>query len=139
MTALPSLADARRLAQEATDGPWEWHGYGTAGATLARPNLPYHELNILKTTDDWPPSEPDAEFMAASRDLVPAMERAIRAVLAEHHRAVAYGVAVCDTCSQVKDADEWDDPNDSPIPSWLPWPCPTVRAITEHVSIEDQS
>lgn len=65
-----------------------------------------------------------------------AMRAAIDGVLAAHKPAVAYGVAVCATCSQVKDADEWDDPSDSPVASWLPWPCPTVRAITEHIDVE---
>jgi hypothetical protein len=67
----------------------------------------------------------------AARTDIPAMHAALTAVLALHVEGRAYGVRVCMTCSQVKDADEWDDPADSPIPSWLPYPCPTVRAIND--------
>ncbi|HUX69109.1 MAG TPA: hypothetical protein VMV41_01210 [Cellulomonadaceae bacterium] len=79
---------------------------------------------IARMSDDGYREDHTSELVAA-----------LRAVLAEHRQAVAYGVAVCDTCSQVKDADEWDDPDDSPIASWLPWPCPTVAAITTALDV----
>lgn len=114
--------NAGRLdAIEARHGDW----YGQTGAGV------WADLH-----GEWADMRADTveqQVMARQivRNDVPALVAALRAVLAEHHRAVAYGVAVCDTCSQVKDEDEWDDPNDSPIASWLPWPCPTVRAVTE--------
>lgn len=66
--------------------------------------------------------------------LVEQVERlsaAVEAVRALHVRATAYGVAVCTMCAQVKDDDEWDDPDDeyAPVASWVPWPCETIRAL----------
>jgi len=68
--------ELRRLAQEATSGPWDWHptlpGPRDNGSmTLATPGpvfhgFPTHELNILKTTPDWAPTPADAAFIAAT-------------------------------------------------------------------------
>ena len=72
------LAEIEARANAATQGPWEWHPYMGSGATLAKPNHPFHELNILKTTDDWPPVAADAEFIAAARNDVPALLAEVR-------------------------------------------------------------
>ena len=72
------LAEIEARANAATQGPWEWHPYMGSGATLAKPNHPFHELNILKTTDDWPPIAPDADFIAAARTDVPALLAEVR-------------------------------------------------------------
>ena len=72
------LAEIEARANAATQGPWEWHPYMGSGATLAKPNHPFHELNILKTTDDWPPVAADAEFIAAARTDVPALLAEVR-------------------------------------------------------------
>lgn len=73
----------RAIADAATPGPWYWHPYATSGATLASPGpalgsiggfpVRGHELNVLKTTDDWPPASADAEFIAAARTHLPAL------------------------------------------------------------------
>jgi hypothetical protein len=75
------------------------------------------------------PGQYDALNAAAKQ--VDALAAALRTVLDLHKAATALGVAVCTVCSQVKDDDEWDDPNDDPIPSWVPFPCDTVRTIKE--------
>lgn len=72
----------------------------------------------------------DAPVAMVAEEWAPDMLAALRAVLDLHVQGVAYGVPVCMTCAQVKDADEWDDPDDDPIPSWTLYPCPTVRAIS---------
>lgn len=152
MTDKPRLADARRLADAATEGPWYWRNtldplllgerskavmtFARMGMQGAQPQFRGPDGYLIDAGRENLYDFPDARFIAASRQLVPAMEQALRAVLALHMQGFAYGVPVCMTCSQVKDADEWDDPNDDPIPSWLPYPCPTIRAITAHLDIE---
>ena len=83
------LAEIEARANAATQGPWEWHPYMGSGATLAKPNHPFHELNILKTTDDWPPVAADADFIAAPRNDVPALLAEVRRLQA---LAAALGV-----------------------------------------------
>lgn len=76
-------ADARRLLQDITPGPWEWHDEGNPSnpwitRKIVRDNEPFHELNVLKVRmarnarDEccWPPSPADAEFIAAAPQLV---------------------------------------------------------------------
>ena len=122
MSELLDQIEAR--ADAATQGPWEWHPYMGSGATLAKPNHPFHELNILKTTDDWPPVAADAEFIAHAREDLPRLLAAVRAVEAVHEPIDALNVRinriqkVCTGCGT-------DDGN------WQVWPCPTIRAITE--------
>jgi len=56
----------RSRAEAATPGPWHGHDDGWGGWTLAKPNAPFHELNVLKCgSDDWPPTAPDAEHIAS--------------------------------------------------------------------------
>lgn len=153
MTALADRLDQiEARAAAATEGPWGWHGYMETGATLATPGLviggfPTHELNVLKTTDDWAPTTADATFIAAARTDVPALTKALRAVLDEHRSVPIYllsdecghkdddhdvmesdtgdtlcllsptGDLQCETCR------DDDGEHDS-------WPCATVRAIT---------
>lgn len=88
MTDRPRLADARRLADAATEGPWEAFGQvlahnfgpgdckGCSGmpAPAHEPACGWEQIGQM--------AEPDAEFIAASRTLVPAMEQALRDVLA---------------------------------------------------------
>jgi hypothetical protein len=75
-----SFDSARRIVDAATAGPWQWHAYRTDGAmTLAHPIPNFHEMNVLKTTDDWPPNQPDADFIVMARNAFPAMLDAIEA------------------------------------------------------------
>ena len=80
------LDEIEARADAATPGAWEWHPYMGSGATLAKPNHPFHELNILKTTDDWPPVAADAEFIAAARTDVPALLAEVRRLQAAVER-----------------------------------------------------
>ena len=61
------LAELEAAARAATSGEWRWQPYGKDAATLYQvpltPNV--HECNILKTTEDWYPSEDDAAYIAA--------------------------------------------------------------------------
>lgn len=96
------LDEIEARANAATQGPWEWHPYMGSGATLAKPNRPFHELNILKTTDDWPPVAADAEFIAAARTDVPALLAEVRRLQAAVERVrelhVRDGEGFCRWC-----------------------------------------
>lgn len=92
MTALGAgrIAEIRkRLAAATGGGDWYWHPYMNGGKTLASPGAEYdtgmgfksrfHELNVLKTTDDWPPNDDDAALIAHAptdlADLLAEIER----------------------------------------------------------------
>lgn len=61
--------DIRARLGAATPGPWKWQPYRSGGQTLYQvPDAPVHELNILKTTDDWPPNNEDAALIAHAPD-----------------------------------------------------------------------
>ena len=149
------LAEIEARANAATQGPWEWHPYMGSGATLAKPNHPFHELNILKTTDDWPPVAADAEFIAAARTDVPALLAEVRRLQAavervrELHRPGDYSASrgvwtwwdVCPTCGDkagVHPCGCWRDVDEDghickacskPGRVSEPWPCPTIAAL----------
>lgn len=95
------VAALRELLTAATPaGDWYWTPYGERGKTLARPGPLLgsgmfgesrgHEHNILKTTDDWPPTEADAALIAALVNAAPALLTAAeeRDALAERLSAV---------------------------------------------------
>lgn len=63
--------EAQALLDAATPGPWYWHDYMKSARTLAydpSPTLGFdvHEMNVLKTTDDWHPTRADEALIAAA-------------------------------------------------------------------------
>lgn len=59
------------LASRITPSPWFWQDYGSGGRALAHQFDPmFHELNILKTTDDWPPRSEDEMLIRIAPDLL---------------------------------------------------------------------
>ena len=57
-------------------GRWYWHPYGRQSVTIAAPGpvlsgWPTHELNVLKTTEDWPPCSTDADLIVAAVNALP--------------------------------------------------------------------
>jgi len=94
------LDEIEARADAATEGPWEWHPYMGSGATLAKPNHPFHERNILKTTDDWPPVADDAEFIAHARTDIPALLAEVRRLqaAADRVRALHVPFRIYDEC-----------------------------------------
>lgn len=149
------LDEIEARAEAATPGPWEWHPYMSSGATLAKPNHPGHEVNILKTTDDWPPVADDAEFIAHARTDVPALVAALRAVL-DLHQPGSYSATkgeltahpVCPTCHDKagvhpcgcwREVDEEHDCLGCSRPdkgAYTQWPCLAVRAIADALVVE---
>jgi len=57
-------------------GRWYWHSYGRQSVTIAAPGpvvsgWPTHQLNVLKTTEDWPPCSTDADLIVAAVNALP--------------------------------------------------------------------
>lgn len=77
------VTETRGLLERSTPGPWEWHDYAKSGRTLAHQpepigrvnglDLHVHEMNVLKTTDDWPATAADEALIAASPRLLAAL------------------------------------------------------------------
>lgn len=110
------LAEQKRLAEAATEGPWDSY----------RPNAAYRVYELCSTTPQGlndtlaevygHNASDDSEFIVAARESVPRLVAALEAVVALHSREViaiheGYGEeAVCSPCLSH-------------------WPCPTIRAI----------
>ena len=80
MTDKPNLADARRVTEAATEGPWAVPGFGDpllGPSDVCTEGEPGYRHIICEGAGH------DAEFIAASRTLVPALLAAVDAVLAE--------------------------------------------------------
>jgi len=134
VTARDVIAQALALSEAASKAPWHHEPYGGQNQ-----NGDYSGGHVFDADGEYVVPEVrdvDGALIAAARTLLPAFAKALGGVLDQHQQTTAYGVPVCDMCAQVKDADEWDDPSDdySPVASWLPFPCPTVTAITAALS-----
>lgn len=141
MTDKPRLADARRLADAATEGPWYWEPPSGESFPMNDESLMSSGAKVDGTTYDktvlsgWgydacgtDASDEDREFIAASRQLVPALLAAVDAVLAVHVPLNDLGSPPCAHCLGDEDGES----------VFVPWPCPTVRAITAHLDIEER-
>jgi hypothetical protein len=83
-----------------TPGPWETRVWAMPGHTvdewftreITGPNGEFHSLNVLKARWArhagkqccWPPTDADAEFIAAARSLVPELISALTAAQEKH-------------------------------------------------------
>lgn len=103
-----TLARIREQADAATPGPWKVDTADPDTLAVTTPGvLPDMGMAFLDRRD-----ESSAEFIAAARTDVPRLVAALRSVL-EIHTEKPHGCAVCEEQDQA-----------------LPWPCPTVTAIT---------
>jgi len=113
------LADWKAKTDAATEGPWEAFEQDDAFAIEAR------------TEDDFgffvvepPLYQPDAEFIATARTAMPRLLSAVENVLALHtptYPAEGPDVA-CFHCAVPATTGKY---------TWVAWPCPTVKAITD--------
>jgi len=103
------LDEIEARANAATEGPWEVSVDHYAPIVLGPPA---GDDRLMVAGDVL---TNDAEFIAHARQDVPALVAALRAVL-EVHEETPYGCAVCEE-------QNWA----------LPWPCPTVAAIRQHI------
>jgi len=85
------LDEIEARANAASGGPWEWCDYGNSGQALIQPGSGTHDLNVLKTTDDWPPNLRDATFIAHARTDVPALIAEVKRLRGEVAGALAEG------------------------------------------------
>ncbi len=105
------LNEIKARADAATEGPWSVHRSERTGTYVTHPDL----LGIAREWSlVW--QDGDAEFIAHARTDLPAMAAALTAVLDLHPSIGGYWLE-CDVCA--------DDRGPKP------YPCPTVRAITD--------
>ena len=103
--------EARTTA--ATEGPWTWATHSTADGDEWAVFSPA-DWALATNRDGW---GYDAEFIAHARHDVPALVAALRAVLELHDELDGH----CWYCRDIND--------DSPIP----YPCPAVTTIRQHL------
>lgn len=107
-----------RLDQETTQGPWQNDGYEVLGAPYK-----FREMLLAPHVANADQNECDTEFIALARTALPALSRAVRAVLELHEPVDDYIHLRTKICSHRYCVDEALDQ--------LEYPCPTVQAITD--------
>ena len=121
MSAHEFLAEQGRLADAATEGPWEFHQDDGSSLDISEVCIPRPDedmpLSIASLLEDH-----DGAFIAASRTSVPRMVKALEAVL-ENHQPDAVFKDMCSTCSDFG-TDEY------PAGRMVEHPCADVLAIT---------
>lgn len=110
------LNDIEERINAAYPGPWTHINQGCTTMPMVR-TVEGYDISMIQGFGDCDTfMEPEnAEFIAHARQDVPALVEALRAVL-EIHAEKSYGCAVCEEQDQA-----------------LPWPCPTVTAIHQHL------
>lgn len=111
-TATAKLAEWEALANAATEGPWEW-------IDGPRQELANHTRGVLRCAALAHPHPADANFIAAAREMVPALLGFVREVRALHASSEATrGVG------QIRDG-AWTAYCEEDLEDW---PCPTEQA-----------
>src|SRR4051812_14193337 len=112
------LAEARRLADAATEGPWEAYDSnegmwpprpGWSVANEAFHNPPADEDAQWLAVDVHVGSKADADLIAASRTLLPELADRLAALTAENERLTAPIPEMCDACQADMEAPMCDD------------------------------
>lgn len=109
------LDEIEARANAATEGPWEVEHHYARGVGRYVVSEVHPPVECEGNGAGGVYRSEDAEFIAHARTDVPALVSALRAVL-EVHAETPYGCAVCEE-------QNWA----------LPWPCPTVIAIRQHL------
>lgn len=146
MTPADRLAAIRARVEAATPGPWEVHKSDVI-RVLPDPTTGEPEPHLV--AQSWPV---DASFIAHARTDIPALLAAVEAALRMHSPVPVYEFATeCPECISGEHEDVIDDIYGEPLcpasPTGehfcdecshedhscepIPFPCPTVRAITE--------
>lgn len=95
------VARATKSLEGITAGPWETRVHAMPGHTIGewfvreivQPSDDFHDLNVLKVRGArnaaksccWPPTQADAEFIAAARTLVPELITEVTRLRAQAH------------------------------------------------------
>ena len=149
-TVTAKLAEWEALVEGATEGPWDNY----------RPNEAYRIHEVCSTTTQGLNetlaevsgynAAADAEFIAAAREMVPALLGFVREVRKIHRPFSIYTLAEeCElpdehehgSASDGGDDICWDEPTGDQFcdvcrdedGNRSPWPCPTVQALTERI------
>ena len=157
-TAIEQIKEWARLAEAATEGPWEYLGKNVIDtppiaideADWGPEGHAGYRIHTAQDSGAW--RYADAALMAASRTAVPAMAAALQAVLERHHVQErchdgdgtwsvtredfddAYDgepevFLVCRECGAIEMHESTEDGGDHSYLEAL-WPCATVVAIT---------
>lgn len=111
------LSEIEKAAEGATPGPWASRITGDAISGPTAVVVEDAQGKRVATLDLGDTEHSLAEWIAASREAVPALTAALRDVLALHYsEPYAQGPDHCAECEHK-------------------YPCPTVRAITAHVDL----
>lgn len=117
--------DAR--AEAATEGPWVPYSTGSSPMDnyVTTPGLDGVAMHYALA---WKPG--DAEFIAHARQDLPALSKALRAVLAMHIPHTGFGddPPICRECNRVALG--------ATVEAY--YPCPTVRAIQAALAVNDE-
>ena len=119
MSTLTDLLDEiQDRADRATEGPGEAYSVPASRreAGYSAVEVSDTEVQVTRDAGSWF----DADFIARARDDVPRLVAALRGVLATHQEDT------CKCCQRGTACRECR----------APWPCPTVRAITEALGVE---
>jgi hypothetical protein len=102
------------LTTGATEGPWSRFHTHHGSVNFICPDTDWYERqHVNEVAIATLGRASDAQFIAASRTLLPQAVAALRAVLKRHYRTTDWGEdPECGGCEHV-------------------WPCPTVRAINK--------
>lgn len=112
------LDEIQARADRATKGPWDAYsvpasrreaGYSAVGVSDT-------EVQVTRDVGGWF----DADFIAHARGDVPRLVAALRGVLATHQEDTCKCCQCGAACRECR----------------APWPCPTVREITEALGVE---
>lgn len=119
------LAEVQERASRATEGPW--HEEPHSVALIVADTEGYSADGSARAIAETVYTAEDRSFIAHARTEHPAMAAALKAVMDLHEPTPGYwGEEVCAECSDDDSRLEYSHP------------CPTVRAITEHLNGEDE-
>ena len=121
------LGKAERLDEAATPGPWETPEDTARRGHITAPVDDPEEGKFVTHCEECEGhvlNAANAEWIAHARTALPASVAALRAVL-DLHAPFRAGRPFCGVCAEA---------DDTAYP--LPWPCPTVAAITEALGEE---
>lgn len=129
-TVTAKLAEWEALTGAATEGPWWFEAAGESQCGEPQCCYEYWDNRIWGNgavlTESHMLSEADAEFIAAAREMVPALLAAVKGVRRLHvSSSESRGVGRVDP-----ETGEWGAYCDGDG-EW--WPCPTMQALTKRI------
>ena len=128
----------QRLADAATEGPWQWtREPGDEEGSLEAPSEEGYVLGVygMHTEGFIAVGKADAEFIAASRQAIPALLDRVRELVAERDAALSTIAKVREAVSGHPECDRYED-GDAITCGWKNAYASVVRAIEEAPEVE---